>query len=140
MVRKKKRKKRMPGTGFWLFLFCLISALSIAVRWSGVVERFPEEKKDFHMEVLNGSGRTGLAMKIAMELRKAGVDVLVVGDAEHYHFDESILVDRRGDAELMKTLSKLTGCRKIILQVQQEPLVDVTFILGRDLIDLEIVD
>lgn len=105
-----------------------------------MVERFPKESKYFQMEVLNGTGRTGLAIKTAMELRKAGVDVLIVGDAEHYRFDESILVDRRGDPELMKRLSRLTGCRRIILQVQGEPLVDVTFVLGRDLIDLEIVD
>ncbi|MCK4350409.1 MAG: LytR C-terminal domain-containing protein [Candidatus Krumholzibacteria bacterium] len=140
MARKKKRRKKMPGAGFWLFLLCIISALSLGVRWFGLVERFPEEKKDFQMEVLNGTGRTGLAMKTAMELRKAGVDVLVVGDAEHYRFDESILVDRRGDPEMMKRLSRLTGCRRVILQVQREPLVDVTFVLGRDMIDLEIVD
>jgi calcineurin-like phosphoesterase len=139
-VARKKKRKKTPGTGFWLFLLCLVSALSVGVRWSGLVERFPKESKYFQMEVLNGTGRTGLAIKTAMELRKAGVDVLIVGDAEHYRFDESILVDRRGDPELMKRLSRLTGCRRIILQVQGEPLVDVTFVLGRDLIDLEIVD
>ena len=140
MARKKRRKKKVPGTGFWLFLLCIISVISVGVRWSGLVERFPEERKDFHMEVLNGTGQTGLAMKAAMQLRKAGVDVLVVGDAEHCRFSESILVDRRGDPKLMKRLSRLMGCRRVILQVQREPLVDVTFILGDDMIDFKIVD
>ena len=139
--RKKRKKKRDgPGPGFWLFLLCLIAAVSLLVRWSGLVERFPEERKEFQMQVLNGTGITGHAISTAKELRKAGIDVLIVGDAEHYCFDESILVDRRGDPELMKRLSRLTGCSKIILQVQREPLVDVTFILGHDSIDLEIVD
>ncbi len=140
MARKKKHKKKMPGTGFWLFLLCIISVISVGVRWSGLVEQFPEERKDFQVEVLNGTGRNGLAMKTAMELRRAGVDVLVVGDAEHYRFGESILVDRKGDPKLMKRLSSLMGCRRVILQVQREPLVDVTFVLGYDMIDFKIVD
>lgn len=140
MAGKKKRNKKMPGAGFWLFLLCLVSALSVGARWLGLTERFPVETREFQMEVLNGTGRTGLAMQAAIELRKAGVDVLIVGDAEHYRFDESILVDRRGDPELMKKLSRLTGCRRVILQAQREPMVDVTFVLGRDLIDFEIVD
>jgi hypothetical protein len=140
MAARKKKRKKFPGAGFWLFLLCLVFAISIATRWIGLAERVPEDRMDFQVEVLNGTGRTGLAMKAAIELRKAGIDVLVVGDAEHYHFGESILVDRKGDPDIMKRLSKLTGCRRIVLQVQREPLVDVTFVLGRDMIDFEIVD
>ena len=136
----KKKSKKLPGAGFWLLLICLVLAVSIAARWIGLSERIPEEEMDFQMEVQNGTGRAGLAMKAAIELRKAGIDVLVVGDAEHYRFGESILVDRKGDPDLMKKLSKLTGCRRIVLQVQREPLVDVTLVLGRDMMDFEIVD
>jgi len=71
-------------------------------------------------------------MKTAMQLRRAGVDVLVVGDAERFDFDESILVDRKGNAELMARLSRITGCRNIIVQRQEQPLVDATLIVGRD--------
>jgi hypothetical protein len=140
MAARKKKRKKLPGAGFWLFLICLVLAVSIATRWIGLRERITEEGMDFQVEVLNGTGRTGLAMKVAIELRKAGVDVLLVGDAEHYRFGESILVDRKGDPDLMKKLSKLTGCRRIVLQAQREPLVDVTFVLGPDMIDFEIVD
>lgn len=126
--------------GSWLLVLCVLSALSIGVRWSGVGNRFSKEEMDFQMEVLNGTGRTGLAMEAAMELRRAGIDVLIVGDAEHYRFEESILIDRGGNPPLMKKLSRLLGCRKVILQTQRDPLVDATLVLGRDMIDFEIAD
>ena len=139
-AQKKRGKRKIPGAGFWLVLLCLLVAVSLWVRWSrnAAAPRGPEF--ECQLEVLNGTGRPGLAMDTAIELRSAGIDVLVVGDAEHYRFAESILVDRRGDPELMKRLGRLLGCHTVILQVQREPLVDVTLILGKDMIGFEIPD
>ena len=112
--------------------------LSIAVRWWDFRDGIPVKESPYQIEVLNGSGEAGIAMRTAMELRKAGVDVLVVGDAEHYDFEESILVDRAGNPELMSRLARLTGCRRIIEQRQSRPLVDATFIIGRDMVGAKI--
>ena len=58
--------------------------------------------------------------------------MLIVGDAERYDFDESVLVDRKGNPDLMRRLSRLLGCRRVLKQVQQKPLVDATLIIGKD--------
>ena len=115
---------------------CLLVAFSIVVRWSGLRERFVNEPLEIQLEVLNGTGEQGVAMRMAMELRKAGIDVLIVGDAEHFRFERSIIVDRRGDEEIVSRLSRLTGCGRVVEQRQERPLVDATLIVGRDMKDL----
>jgi hypothetical protein len=137
--RRKKRSFASPRT-VWLAVVFTAIVFSILVRWWGFRERIPIRSAAFQVEVLNGSGEAGIAMRTAMELRKAGVDVLVVGDAEHYGFEESILVDRMGNPEIVRKLARLTGCRKIIEQRQGQPIVDVTFVVGRDMIGVKIVD
>jgi len=117
-----------------------VIALSIAVRWSGLRRRFESDAPQIQIEVLNGTGESGVAMKTALEFRKAGIDVLIVGDAEHFHFERSIIVDRRGDRGIASRLSRLTGCRTVVEQKQERPLVDATFVIGRDMSDLSISD
>jgi hypothetical protein len=138
-VQRKRKKGGIPS-GFWIFVICLALALSVAVRWSGLRHRFTEEARQIQLEVLNGTGESGLAMKTAVELRKAGIDVLIVGDAEHFHFERSIIVDRKGDHNVVSRLSRLTGCRTVVEQRQERPLVDATFVIGRDMSDFSIDD
>ncbi len=130
-------KDRIPA-GLWAFALCLVITLSIAVRWSGLKRRSRSDLPTIQIEVLNGTGESGLAMRTAVELRKAGVDVLIVGDAEHFHFERSIIVDRRGDRDIVSRLSMLTGCRNVIEQKQERPLVDATFVIGGDMSDLSV--
>jgi hypothetical protein len=140
MSKRRKRKKRASPKAIWLTAAFTVIIFSIVVRWWDFREGIPIQESTFQIEVLNGSGEAGIAMRTAMELRKAGIDVLVIGDAEHYNFEESILVDRTGNPELMTRLARLTGCRKIVEQRQGRPLVDATFIVGRDMIGVKIGD
>lgn len=130
----------MIPAGFWALILCLVIVFSIAVRWSGLRRRFEGDTPQIQLEVLNGTGESGVAMRMAVKLRKAGIDVLIVGDAEHFHFERSIIVDRRGDGEAVSRLSRLTGCRRVVEQKQERPLVDATFIIGRDMGDVSIGD
>ena len=139
MARKRKRRPGIPN-GLWITAVTLAVALSVGVRWSGLRNRFESEPSEIQIEVLNGNGVSGVAMKVAVELRKEGIDVLIVDDAEHFHFERSIIVDRKGDREILSRLSRLTGCRRIVEQKQIRPLVDATLIIGRDMNDLSLVD
>lgn len=138
-MRKKRKKGGIPA-GFWVLALCLVIIFSIAVRWSGLRHQFEGDVPQIQLEVLNGTGQSGVAMRMAVELRNAGIDVLLVGDAEHFHFERSIIVDRRGDREIVSRLSRLTGCRTVVEQKQERPLVDATFVVGRDMSDLSISD
>jgi hypothetical protein len=139
-VRKRKQKKGRIPAGFWAFALCLVIALSIAVRWFGLGRRSRGDAPQIQIEVLNGTGESGLAMRTAVEFRRAGVDVLIVGDAEHFHFERSIIVDRRGDRDIVSRLSRLTGCRNVVEQRQERPLVDATFVIGSDMSYLSVHD
>ena len=134
--KKSKKKKKKSGSSPWaaILIALLVSAmvLSVAVRWAGMDGKASLPDEPFSIEILNGSGETGLAMRTRMELLKMGIDVLNVGDAEHYDYRESILVDRKGNPALMKKLSRLLGVRRIIVQVQERPQVDATLIIGKD--------
>lgn len=136
----RKKKKRGIPAWFWALILFLVIALSILVRWSGFRRRFEGDPPEIQLEVLNGTGESGVAMGTAVRFRKAGIDVLIVGDAEHFHFERSIIIDRKGDREIVSRLSRLTGCERIIEQKQARPLVDATFVIGRDLKELSIGD
>lgn len=131
-----KRKKKKKGAFFspvtvTVVIFCVI-AFSLAVRWLDIGRGSGRGEIAFQIEVMNGTGETGIAMKTATELRKMGIDVLIVGDAEGYDYDESLLIDRKGNDKLMKKLARQLGVDRIIQQIQARPLVDATLIIGKD--------
>ena len=132
MPGKRKKKGRPLGGVLAVSALVVIMAFSLAVRWWGRLRNVDRKEYRFRLEVLNGTGESGVAMETAMELRKRGIDVLIVGDADRYDFEESLLIDRRGNDKLMARLSRILGCRRIIQQIQKHPLVDATFIIGKD--------
>ncbi|MFA4948465.1 MAG: LytR C-terminal domain-containing protein [Candidatus Krumholzibacteriia bacterium] len=127
------RRKRRPRAIILVALLAGLIGFSLAVRWLGLGARFArDEEPAFQIEVLNGTRETGIAMDVAKELRRRGIDVLIVDNAERLDFGESILVDRRGNPRLMRRLAKTIGCRMILEQVHPAPLVDATYIVGYD--------
>jgi hypothetical protein len=127
------RRKRRPRAIILIALIVGLIGFSLAVRWFGLGARFArDEEPVFQIEVLNGTKETGIAMDVAKELRRRGIDVLIVDNAERLDFGESILVDRRGNPRLMRRLAKTLGCRTILEQLHPAPLVDATYIVGYD--------
>ncbi len=110
----------------------LLMAFSIAVRWSGIGRNLSVPEDPFQIEVLNGTGEQGVAREVTMKLRKMGIDVLIEGNARHFDYRESVLVDRKGNPELMKKLSRRLGVSSVVTQIQERPRVDATLIIGWD--------
>jgi hypothetical protein len=133
VTRMVGRRKRRPRAMIVVALLAGLIGFSLAVRWLGLGERFARgEEPAFQIEILNGTRETGIAMDVAKELRRRGIDVLIVDNAERLDFAESILVDRRGNPRLMRRLAKILGCRMILEQIDPAPLVDASFIVGCD--------
>lgn len=93
---------------------------------------FARQSEPFRIEVLNGTGEPGVAGEMTLQLRQMGIDVLIEGNAESFDFRESLLIDRKNNAALMKKLSRRLGCDRVIEQVQDHPHVDATLIIGWD--------
>ncbi len=120
----------MPG--LIILVVFAVMVFSLSVRWSGLGRGLAPEQEYFQMEVLNGTGEPGIAIRTTMQLRMMGIDVKIEGNADRFDFRESLLIDRRGNPELMKSLSRRLGCRKVIQQIQESGQVDVTLIIGWD--------
>lgn len=91
----------------------------------------PGEADRIEVEVLNASGRQGVARVGTRTLRRQGVDVVFFGNADTTA-DSTRLILRRGSRERAEELQKLLGIGKIEALPDSTRRVDVTVILGRD--------
>jgi hypothetical protein len=83
------------------------------------------------VEVLNGSGRNGLARLGARRLRRHGIDVVLFGTADSM-VDSTRVILRRGDKVRAARVQNALGVGRIREAPDSLPLVDVTVILGPD--------
>jgi hypothetical protein len=132
MAAKKKKKRSIAPAAVIIVLALLLMAFSIAVRWSGIGRNLAVPEEPFQIEVLNGTGESGVAREVTMKLRRMGIDVLIEGNAQRFDYRETILVDRKGNPDLMKRLSRRLGVSRVITQIQERPRVDATLIVGWD--------
>ncbi len=85
------------------------------------------------VEVLNGSGRNGLARLGARRLRRHGIDVVLFGTADST-VDSTQVIIRRGDKARADRVQDALGVGRIREARDSLRLVDVTVILGPDFI------
>lgn len=138
-AKKRKKKKNVLNRVLWFVLF-LIMGLSVGYRILDAGRIFSTAGPEFQVEVLNGTGEKNLAGQTTRELRRMGVDVLIEGNADSFDYKESILIDRSGNRQLADKLARRIGCERVLQQVQENPRVDITIILGEDHDKLELGD
>jgi hypothetical protein len=83
------------------------------------------------VEVLNASGRQGLARVGTRALRRGGLDVVFFGNADTTA-DSTRLIVRRGSRESAEEVKKILGMGKIEVDPDSTRRVDVTVLLGAD--------
>ncbi len=83
------------------------------------------------VEVLNGSGRTGLARDATERLRAVGFDVVYFGNAREPR-GLSMVLDRGGRDEVARRAAAALGIRDVRADPDAARYVDVTVVLGRD--------
>ncbi len=132
MAAKKKKKRTIGPAALIIIVALLLMAFSVAVRWSGIGRNLSVPEDPFQIQVLNGTGEPGVARKVTMQLRSMGIDVLIEGNAQRFDYQQTVLVDRKGNPELMKRLSRRLGVSRVITQIQERPRVDATLIIGWD--------
>ena len=82
-------------------------------------------------EVLNGSGRQGLARIATRMLRREGVDVVLLANADSVVDSTRVLV-RRGDRSRGDEVRAVLGTGAVSARADTLRRVDVTVVLGRD--------
>jgi len=83
------------------------------------------------VEVLNGSGRRGLARAATRVLRQAGFDVVYFGSASD-PVRETLALARRGDSAVAAKVAAALGAHRVRLATDTLLRVDVTVLLGED--------
>ena len=92
----------------------------------------PSDGKATTAEVLNGSGKVGLASRASKMLRLRGVDVMAMGAARERA--RTLVYDRVGDFRRAAGVRESLGCpqARAATRVDSSRAVDVSVELGRD--------
>jgi hypothetical protein len=148
MAAKRKKKKRATrrkskGAGFGQKLLVALSLVLLvlcaaSVTWSFFVRNNKgADERPFTIEVLNGTGERGLAHEAKRSLLHRGIDVISVGNADHFDYSESVLVARKRGADV-ETLGEVLGCKNVVVQIREDSIEDASLILGADYRDLNL--
>ncbi len=95
-------------------------------------EGLRDENIVIRLEILNGTANSGLARRTAELYRSYGFDVVTVGNAEQDGVQETIVVDRVGNEIFANRTAEIIRASLIDLQLEGQPGVDVTIVLGED--------
>lgn len=90
----------------------------------------PGLRYSFTVEVLNGTGRSGLAVDVSRLLRSRGFDVVVIGNADSSA--STRVLARRGNGEAAQLVARALGQGEPELAPDSLRFVDVTVIIGSD--------
>lgn len=138
-----KRKKKRKG-GFVKKLLLAVSCMFLvlcaaSITYSFFLRHAGERMKNqpIRIEVLNGTGESGLANRVAIALMRRGIDVVRTGNADSFSHQQSILIARKKNPEI-EQLSKILGCSSTIEQLKDHAVIDATLLLGADYKSLRI--
>lgn len=92
----------------------------------------PGDGERVTVEVLNASGRSGLARRVTRELRRHTFDVVYFGTAAFDTLTTTILAVRRGDTLQAARIREVIGVGTIAVDPDPGRLLDVSVYLGRD--------
>ena len=86
------------------------------------------------VEVLNASGKPGLAKTATRLLRRAGIDVLTFGNAPESvgALDSTRIAVRRGGSPVGERIRKALGVGRVAVEPDARRLLDASVLLGAD--------
>lgn len=99
------------------------------------------QERIYALEILNGTGKQGLAARTAALYQSFGFDVIRVGNADSRDYSNTVIVDRIGNARVAEIIAHIIQCEAIRSTSPDEDsgdmygteaIVDYTIILGED--------
>jgi hypothetical protein len=131
MAKKDSRESRILDASIGLLLL-LIAAFAVSATLRVGPKPAGTSKHPIRIELLNGSGRAGLAGELASYLRDGGFDVLEVSNADRSDYRNTLVVSRTESPQSGRIVAEYLGTRHLIQQVGTQEMIDVTVIVGRD--------
>ena len=84
------------------------------------------------VEVLNASGRSGMARAVTQRLRTAGFDVVFFGNAPEGAGDSTVVISRVADDAVARAVASHLGITRVTTQMDSALFLEATVVLGRD--------
>jgi hypothetical protein len=88
---------------------------------------------DVEVQVLNESGRPGMALRVTRFLRERGYDVVETGNGNRVGLSETEVVVRGEDMDKGARIARSLNCSIVRSDRDPEQLVDVTVFIGKDI-------
>jgi hypothetical protein len=98
-------------------------------RPGSVADPAPREGR---LEVLNASGRAGVARATTLRLRDAGYDVVFFGNASAALGDSTVVISRVTDDAVARHVARTLDITRVASQPDATLFLDATVVLGRD--------
>ncbi len=124
----------------------LLVLMVIYLSYSFIVRSFvnpPVETKSdervIQIDVLNGCGIPGVAIKFTDYLRDRGFDVLEMGNYKSFDVEETLVIDRTGKTDNAHKVAYALGVndKNIIQQISPDSYLDCTVVIGKDFNNLK---
>jgi hypothetical protein len=84
------------------------------------------------VEVLNASGRGGVARGVTQRLREAGYDVVFFGNAGAALGDSTVVIARSGSDRVARAAARELEIARVVAQPDSTLFLDATVVLGVD--------
>ena len=82
--------------------------------------------------VQNGCGFTGVANNVRNSMSEMNINVVEVGNARQFIYDETIIVVKQNDEQDLKRLQSVTGIKNVIYALNDNYFVPFIIVAGRD--------
>ncbi len=87
---------------------------------------------EIKVQVLNGSGKPGVAKRVRDKLVRNGYNVVEFGNADSQNYKETIILDRVGNMKKAVKVASLLKCNLIFPKINKFIMIDITVIVGKD--------
>jgi hypothetical protein len=85
------------------------------------------------IQVLNGSGKSGMADVFRDFLGGYGFDIIEFGNARHWNYEHTLVIARSAASDrIARDLAKVIGTDRVIHLQEPASLVEATVIIGKD--------
>ncbi len=110
-------------------------------RIRSVVNRFIQNlyslKSDYlpseiKIQVLNGSGKAGVAKRVRDKLVRNGFNVVEFGNADSQNYKETLILDRVGNIKKALKVASVLRCNLVFPKINKFIMIDVTVVVGKD--------
>lgn len=91
-----------------------------------------DHPENVRVEVLNGAGTSGLARDATYRLRDDGFDVVFFGNADHFGYERSVVVDRVGRPDRARAVAAALGIDSVATVLDSALMLEVSVVLGDD--------